>query len=146
MAVFDAALQQIADILADLGDTDPVDRRRVKAVLILSRPDLAAQLLAAYQAWRERPHDPADLPDEATDVARTGATPVIDWKRLLPQVVIYAHLYAGADSEPAGPWDWSDLNVNGFRLALNGLASPAVGSLHLPAPTPFARTSRSAAR
>ena len=100
VAVFDAALQRIADILADLGNTDPVDRRRVKALLILSRPDLAAELIAAYQAWRDRPDDPADLPDlpdvvstsstdqttdQATAVARTGATPVIDWKTLLPR-------------------------------------------------------------
>ena len=65
VAVFDAALQQIADILADLGDPDPVDKRRVKALLVLSRPDLAAELIAAYQAWRDRPEDPADLPDQA---------------------------------------------------------------------------------
>lgn len=69
VAVFDAALQRIADILADLGDTDPLDRRRVKALLVLSRPDLAAQLIAAYQVWRDRPADPSELPQ--TNPART---------------------------------------------------------------------------
>ena len=117
IAVFDAALARIADILADLGDTEAVDRRRVKALLILSRPDLAAELIAAYQAWRDRPDDPTDLPDlpdlkdvvstsstdqttgQAIAVARTGATPVIDWKRLLPAVTVYVHLYAGIDAD-----------------------------------------------
>ena len=116
IAVFDAALARIADILADLGDTEAVDRRRVKALLILSRPDLAAELIAAYQAWRDRPDDPTDLPDlpdlpdvvstsstdQTTDqatLARTGATPVIDWKTLLPAVTVYVHLYAGIDAD-----------------------------------------------
>jgi hypothetical protein len=65
--VFDAALRRIADILADLGDTDPVDKRRVTALLVLSRPDLAADLLAAYQAWADRPEDPAGDPPPDPD-------------------------------------------------------------------------------
>ena len=113
IAVFDAALARIADILADLGDTEAVDRRRVKALLILSRPDLAAELIAAYQAWRDRPDDPTDLPQtwsrqarptkqptKQPAVARTGATPVIDWKTLLPAVVINVHTYAGSPDCP----------------------------------------------
>jgi hypothetical protein len=72
VAVFDATLQRIADILAELGDTDTVERRRVKALLVLSRPDVAAELITAK--------------------------PVIDWKALLPQVVIYVHIYGGTDS------------------------------------------------
>jgi hypothetical protein len=78
--VFDAALRRIAEILADLGDTDPVDKRRVKALLVLSRPDLAARLLTAYQAWRDRPDDPAgnpppEDPDETCDaVVSTSST------------------------------------------------------------------------
>jgi hypothetical protein len=102
ITVFDAALQRIADILGDLGETDDLDKRRVKALLILSRPDLAAGLIAAYQAWRDRPEDPPELreDDEAglispTHVTRTGPKPVLDWTALLPQVVVYAHLYAG---------------------------------------------------
>jgi hypothetical protein len=52
VAVFDAALERVAQILADLGDTECRDRRRVKALLILSRPDLAARLVAGYRAVR----------------------------------------------------------------------------------------------
>jgi hypothetical protein len=87
IAVFDAAVQRIADILADLGDTDPVDHRRVKALLILARPDLAAQLIAGYQAWSERG-------------PRTGRKPAIDWKSLLPRVVVNVHTYAGSPDHP----------------------------------------------
>ncbi|HEX3930382.1 MAG TPA: hypothetical protein VHW64_06735 [Nocardioides sp.] len=39
VAVRDAAVQRIADILAHLADPDPVDQRRVKALLVLARPD-----------------------------------------------------------------------------------------------------------
>ena len=112
--VFDAALQRIADILKDLGDTDDVDRRRVKALLVLSRPDLAAELLAAYQAWADRPADPAGEPppdlDDPIAMVSTGSTdgsgstggakPEIDWKQLLPQVVVNVHTYAGTRSDP----------------------------------------------
>lgn len=55
VVVLDAALQRIADILEDLGDADTVDKRRVKALLILARPDLAAQLIESDRAWRARP-------------------------------------------------------------------------------------------
>jgi hypothetical protein len=106
VAVFDAALQRIADILADLGDTDPLDQRRVKALLVLSRPDLAAQLIAAYQAWRDRPADPpalSGLPEDESGAddtePRTGPKPDVDWSKLLPRVVVYAHLYLGPDSD-----------------------------------------------
>jgi len=104
VAVFDAALQRIADILKDLGDTDTVDRRRVKALLILSRPDLAGELIAAYQAWSDRPEDPPGVPDavvstSSTEGSRTGPKPVIDWERLLPHVVVNVHVYAAPDTE-----------------------------------------------
>jgi hypothetical protein len=95
IAVFDAAVQRVADILRDLGDTDDVDRRRVKALLVLARPDLAAALIAGYQAWRDRPADPAD-PD---DPPRTGPKPQIAWATLLPQVVVNVHVYAGPDAD-----------------------------------------------
>jgi len=112
ITVFDAALQQIVDIWGDLGDTDDLDKRRVKALLVLSRPDLAAGLIAAYQAWSDRPADPADLPDvtdetEETDGAgcgpgepRSGPRPEIDWSRLLPAVTVYLHTYRGVDTAP----------------------------------------------
>ena len=111
---------RIAAILQDLGSTDTVDQRRVTALLVLSRPDLAAQLIAAYRSWSDRPADPAgdppphpDQPDEpdpaastsstdgfgSTDVPRTGPKPVIDWERLLPQVVVNVHTYAGPEAD-----------------------------------------------
>jgi hypothetical protein len=111
IAVFDAALERIAQILADLGDTECRDRRRVKALLILARPDLAAQLVADYQVWIDRPADPPELPaetcgDEAQSdnsqsdaEPRSGDKPEIDWATLLPQVVVTLHVYAGHDSE-----------------------------------------------
>ncbi|HET7071319.1 MAG TPA: hypothetical protein VFI40_10870, partial [Nocardioides sp.] len=105
LLVFDAALQRIADILKDLGDADPVDKRRVKGLLVLSRPDLAAELISAYQAWRDRPDDPAgDPPAEDPcstdgDAPRTGPKPELDWAKLLPQVVINVHTYAAPDAE-----------------------------------------------
>ena len=106
VVVFDAALQRIADILADIGDTDDLDKRRVKALLVLSRPDLAAELITAYQAWRDRPDDPdepsePDEPNEPVEPGepRTGPKPPIDWKQLLPPVVINLHVYAGPDAD-----------------------------------------------
>ena len=73
----------------------------MKALLVLSRPDLAAQLVAGYQAWRDRPADPPETPtdDHVEDVPRIGARPEIDWSGLLPQVVVHAHVYAGPDSD-----------------------------------------------
>ena len=97
VAMFDAALQRIAGILRDLGDTDDLDKRRVKALLVLSRPDLAAELIAAYQAWRDRPEDPPEavVSTTSTDDAPTGPKPVLDWPALLPAVTVYVHLYGG---------------------------------------------------
>jgi hypothetical protein len=112
IAVFDATLSRVAAILADLGDTDTVDQRRVKALLILCRPDLAGRLFTDHAAWADRPADPAELPAEdaeelvvstgSTDETRerTGPKPVIDWTSLLPRVVVNVHTYAGADAEP----------------------------------------------
>jgi hypothetical protein len=109
IAVFDAALERIAQILADLGDTETRDRRRVKALLILCRPDLAAQLTADYLAWRDRPADPPELPasdtneddlePEVDDEPVNGDKPDIDWTALLPKVAVSVHVYGGPDSE-----------------------------------------------
>jgi hypothetical protein len=104
---FDAQLQRIADILGDLGDTDDVEKRRVKALVILSQPDQAARLFAAYQAWADRPDDPAgepppdpDQPDADTHPGPdSGPKPEIDWKALLPHVVVHLHAYAGPEGD-----------------------------------------------
>ncbi len=78
IALLDATLDRLAAYLADHGDDDPVEQRRVKALVLLCRPDLGST--------------------RSTDDT-TAATPGIDWKALLPRVVIYAHLYAGADTD-----------------------------------------------
>jgi len=101
ITVFDAALARIAQILADLGDTDTLETRRVTALLVLSRPDLAAQLITAYQHWRHRPHDASPDVRESSEPARTGPEPEIDWASLLPHVVVYVHLYT-AEAEQTG--------------------------------------------
>ncbi|MGC4111912.1 MAG: DUF222 domain-containing protein [Nocardioides sp.] len=80
IAVFDAAVQRIADILGDLGDADPVDQRRVKALLVLARPDVAADLISRHAAAEKRPEVP--------------------WSELLPQVVVHVHTYVGALDTP----------------------------------------------
>ena len=100
VARLDAIVAHLARILADVGDTDPEERRRVKAVLVLTDPQRAAELMRAYAAWRDRPADPSALPaDDATHTAeepdRSGALPEVDWDALMPTVVLLVHLYAG---------------------------------------------------
>jgi hypothetical protein len=56
-----ATIAQLADALAALGDSDPVDLRRAKAAGLLSDPDLAADLLAAAQHLATtHPTEPVD--------------------------------------------------------------------------------------
>ena len=80
IARLDATVEFFADALAALGDDDDRDARRVKAVLILSNPAQAVELLAAYQRWRE---------------GSGSEKPAIDWSRLLPVVEVFVHVYAG---------------------------------------------------
>ena len=80
----DAAVAYFAQVLLDLGDTDSLDVRRVKAVLILANPVHAVDLLRAYQQWLDTQTDPR---------------PQIDWSEFMPAVVLYVHLYGGDDSE-----------------------------------------------
>ncbi len=72
IARFDAAVAFFADLLSRLGDDDPEDVRRVKAVLILSNPAAAVELMQS-----------------AKDV---------DWSQFLPAVTVYVHLYGGAEN------------------------------------------------
>ncbi|MFZ2013721.1 MAG: hypothetical protein WAV00_07870, partial [Nocardioides sp.] len=103
---------RIAQILADVGDTDTLDLRRVKALLVLARPDVAADLIAAYRAWRDRPADPytpspdipsSDMPEAVAPMEpepeRTGPRPDVDWSRMLPTVTVFVHCYSGVDSD-----------------------------------------------
>ena len=52
MARIDATIAFYADALAALGDADPVDKRRSKAVLLLANPTQAVALLQALSARR----------------------------------------------------------------------------------------------
>ncbi len=71
IARFDAAVAYVADLLGALGDDDPLDVRRAKAILVLSNPAAALELMRT-----------------AKDV---------DWSQFLPAVTVYVHLYGGAD-------------------------------------------------
>ncbi|WP_181311950.1 hypothetical protein [Nocardioides campestrisoli] len=99
IALLDARVAYIADILAALGDADPVDRRRVKAVAVLANPHLAVELITAFTQWSDRPADPAG-PGEPADpgepAERTGPRPILDWTKVLPQVTVTVHTYAPA--------------------------------------------------
>jgi hypothetical protein len=89
VAVLDATLDRIARILARLGDNDSADQRRVKALLILCRPDVAAGLyqMVATGSTEATTHPPAE-----------AASPV-DWSALLPTVVVYLHCYRGPHAD-----------------------------------------------
>ena len=58
IARLDATVAYLADALAALGSTDPLDTRRAMAMVILANPAQATRLLAAYAAWKQRPADP----------------------------------------------------------------------------------------
>jgi hypothetical protein len=72
IARLDAAVAFFADLLRALGDDDPEDVRRAKAVLVLSNPAAAVELMRT-----------------ATD---------IDWSRFLPAVTVHVHLYGGPEN------------------------------------------------
>ena len=55
IARLDATVAHVAAALAALGDTDDVDQRRVKAILILANPAQAVELLAAHHQQHDRP-------------------------------------------------------------------------------------------
>jgi hypothetical protein len=120
IARLDATVAYLADALAALGCTEPLDARRAMAMVILANPAHATRLLAAYAAWRRRPADPTppeDHTEDPTDAPAdpepsgivadavvlfgrgggqpTGEAPVIDWRQLLPAVQLIAHVYAG---------------------------------------------------
>ncbi len=125
IARLDATVQYFADILGALGDEDPVDVRRVKAIAVLANPGHAAQLLTQFQAWRDRPADPPvptdpdatqpdpdaatpdvdqadpvqDAPVEAS--VRAGEKPTLDWSKLLPAVQLVVHMYAATPTVPS---------------------------------------------
>ncbi|TDU89603.1 hypothetical protein EV138_3177 [Kribbella voronezhensis] len=72
---FIATIGQIADALAALGDSDPVDQRRAKAVGIVADPALAHELLqvAQHLARAKAPATPTPAPVDPNSSA--GCTP-----------------------------------------------------------------------
>jgi hypothetical protein len=68
---FDAIIAQIADGLAAMGDTDPLDLRRAKALGILADPAFAHELLevAQYLATRQTPTESSEPGEPGEDTA-----------------------------------------------------------------------------
>src|SRR3954453_6068508 len=54
IARIDASVNYLADALQAFGDTDDLDQRRVKALVVLCNPTKAVELLAAFAASRSR--------------------------------------------------------------------------------------------
>lgn len=90
IARLDGIVTHFARILLELGDTGTEDERRVKAVLILTNPKTACELLEQHAAWQHRSDDRAEPAEE-----RTGEKPDVDWHQLMPTVVLFLHAYAG---------------------------------------------------
>ncbi len=82
IARLDATVQQLADLLADQGDTADNDHRRVKAILLLANPAAAVQLLAGHRQAQEQGQD-------------------LDWSKLLPAVTILVHMYRSTPEAPS---------------------------------------------
>jgi hypothetical protein len=85
----DASVNYLADALQAFGDTDDLDQRRVKALVVLCNPTQAVELLAAFAASRSRTlttvettetTDTTDPPGDALDrmaafARKVGFTP-----------------------------------------------------------------------
>jgi len=103
IARLDATVAYVAEALLHLGDTSSIDERRVKAILLLANPAQAAELLAAYAEWKDRPTDTdgldTSLVPQPYSTTGHGEQPEIDWSRLLPAVTMFVHLYAGVDGD-----------------------------------------------
>jgi hypothetical protein len=84
--VLEATITQLAQALADAGDTDPVDVRRAKALVLLATPALALQ----YQLGLVPPQ--TTVPDEPDLAALAAVLATIDSAKLAPTVVLYLHL------------------------------------------------------
>ena len=101
IARLDAMVTHLARILLELGDPGNDDERRVRAVLILTNPKPACELLEQYAAWLHRSDDPA-MPDPEPEEARNGNMPEVDWQKLMPTVILFLHAYTGG-RRPASP-------------------------------------------
>src|SRR3954453_17689463 len=62
IARIDASVNYLADALQAFGDTDDLNQRRVKALVVLCNPTQAVELLAAFAASRSRTPPPRNPP------------------------------------------------------------------------------------
>jgi hypothetical protein len=69
----DATIAYYATVLAVLGDTDPEDKRRAKALLILANPTAAVQLLQAFAQHRTERNARSSSDSEAAGSEGTGS-------------------------------------------------------------------------
>jgi hypothetical protein len=102
---FEAMVTRIAAVLAEQGDTDPLDARRAKAVGILATPARAHLMLVrasasgqidaeSEEAAGDEPVDGEPLRRPAIDASlfeRPGLPPITD-PRLLPTANLYVHV------------------------------------------------------
>jgi hypothetical protein len=121
IARIDATVAYVAEALNALGDDDTLDRRRVKALLLLANPTRAVELLEAYAAWRRD--------SRASSTAADAPTTELDPAKLLPTVVLFVHLGAGgvARVEGMGPvteaWVREHLGER-CRFKISGVIDP----------------------
>ena len=109
IVLFDAFVQRIAEALAILGDTDPINDLRVKAVRIMANPPQVMQLFAdataaSKKANRESPSDgvPCGDPAPFTKPQPQPQSPTVDPKRWLQPATLYVHVnqdcFTGAEN------------------------------------------------
>ena len=75
IARIDATVAYLADALKALGDRDPSDLRRVKAIALMANPVRAVELLAAFAALRADTVD-VELPDDEAEIENEGKSEV----------------------------------------------------------------------
>lgn len=85
---FDATVDRVAEILGRLGDVDPKEVRRAKAIGILASPEATLALFADDRAVQAG----ADPTQVTQQDPRLGQGQTIRRRDLLPQAVVYLHL------------------------------------------------------
>jgi hypothetical protein len=135
---FDAAVNDVADALAEFGDADPLRLRRAKAVGILADPDHAVALLDAAGA----PHRSSALvPASPPATTAPSRTPVSGLGALgcagLPSPLVPPVASAPGAPAPVEPWDEPDLEPEPMdaaqRQALNARLAGLPGITTSPA-------------
>ena len=152
IARIDASVALVAEALATLGDTDDLDQRRVKAMVVLCNPTKAVELLATFAAARSRTPQPDSTPDstledsseepaEGSDAApadEPGSGP----GDALDRVAAFARKVG---FNPTRLPDWLTVNPNcrlsagsdgagagwGFRFDWSGLLPPVTLNVHV---------------